>query len=72
MITGAFSMIGQTHSISFPAVIQTDLNHISAEASFKLNRLEWGMNNYNDPQQGLYILPEIDITLKIYSLSVNE
>lgn len=66
MITGDFTMIGQTHSIQIPAVIKTEKNKISAEGSFKLNRLKWGMNSYNDPEGGLYILPDIDIDLKLY------
>ncbi|MBX3254867.1 MAG: YceI family protein [Chitinophagaceae bacterium] len=66
MITGDFTMIGQTHSIRIPAVIKTINDSISAEGSFTLNRLQWGMNSFNDPEQGLYILPDVDITLKLY------
>ena len=65
MITGDFTMIGQTHSIQIPAVIKTENNKISAEGSFKLNRLQWGMNSFNDPEAELYILPDVDITLKL-------
>ncbi|WP_114791330.1 YceI family protein [Niabella yanshanensis] len=66
MITGDFTMIGQTHSIEIPAVIKTEKEKISAEGSFKLKRLQWGMNSYNDPEQQLYILPEVDIKLKLH------
>lgn len=66
MITGDFTMIGQTHSIQIPAVITKEKDKISAEGSFKLNRLQWGMNSYNDPEKGLYILPDVDITLKLH------
>lgn len=66
MITGDFTMIGQTHSIRIPAVIKTINDSISAEGSFKLNRLQWGMNSFNDPGQELYILPDVDVTLKLY------
>ncbi|GAB3424492.1 YceI family protein [Niabella aquatica] len=66
LITGDFTMIGQTHSIQIPAVIKTGNNKISAEGSFKLNRLQWGMNSFNDPGAELYILPDVDITLKLY------
>lgn len=66
MITGDFTMIGQTHSIQIPALIKMDKDHISAEGSFRLNRLQWGMNSYNDPEKGLYILPDVEITLKLY------
>lgn len=65
MITGQFTMIGQTHTISFPASIKKEQNKIYTEGSFKLDRTKWGMNKYNDPEQGLYILPDADITVKI-------
>ncbi|ANH83203.1 hypothetical protein A8C56_21465 [Niabella ginsenosidivorans] len=66
MITGDFTMIGQTHSIQIPAVIKTEKNKITVEGSFKLNRLQWGMSSFNDPEADLYILPDVDITLKLY------
>lgn len=66
MITGDFKMIGQTHSIRIPAIVKTENNQISAEGSFRLNRLTWGMNSFNDPEADLYILPDVDITLKLY------
>ncbi len=65
LITGDFTMTGQTHSIQIPAVIKTENNKISAEGSFKLNRLQWGMNSFNDPEAELYILPEVEIALKL-------
>ena len=66
MITGDFTMIGQTHSIQIPATIKTEKDKIAAEGSFKLNRLQWGMNSFNDPDQELYILPDVEISLKLY------
>lgn len=65
MITGDFKMIGQTHSIQIPVVVKTAKGKMSAEGSFKLDRLQWGMNSYNDPGAELYILPDVDITLKL-------
>lgn len=65
LITGDFTMIGQTHSIQIPAVIKTENNKISADGAFRLNRLQWGMDSFNDPEAGLYILPDVDITLKL-------
>lgn len=65
-VTGDFTMIGQTHGISFPATILKQGNQISVQGAFKLNRLQWGMNSFNDPAAPLYILPEVNITLKIY------
>lgn len=66
LITGDFTMIGNTHSIQIPAVIKATKDSLAAEGSFKLNRLQWGMNSFNDPGQALYILPDADITLKLY------
>ncbi|MBL7768754.1 MAG: YceI family protein [Flavipsychrobacter sp.] len=66
MITGDFTMIGQTHSVEIPAEVKFEYGKMSAEGNFKLNRLTWGMNNYNDPNSDLYILPEVDLTLKLY------
>lgn len=66
-ITGDLTLIGQTHSISFPAEIKLEQNKLLANGRFKLNRLQWGMNKFNDPNdpQALYILPDVDITLDI-------
>lgn len=65
LITGDFTLIGQTHRIQIPAIIKNEPNKISAEGSFKLNRLQWGMNSFNDPEAGLYILPDVDINVKL-------
>lgn len=66
MITGDFKMIGQIHNIQIPAIIRMEKDKISAKGSFKLNRLQWGMNSFNDPEKGLYILPDVDISLNLY------
>ena len=65
MLTGDFSMIGQTHSISFPVKVETDGNGLSADAKFSLNRKQWGMNIYSDPSKPLYILPDVNIHLTV-------
>ncbi|MFT3747052.1 MAG: YceI family protein [Agriterribacter sp.] len=65
MLTGEFTMKGQTHAISFPAAFKNEQHTISAEGSFTLDRTKWGMSKYNDPQGGLYILPDADIKVKI-------
>jgi polyisoprenoid-binding protein YceI len=67
LITGNFSMIGQTHSLSFPAKVVTEKSGLHTKAAFKLNRLQWGMTSYNDPTEALYILPEVEIKLDIVS-----
>ncbi|MEJ0104184.1 MAG: YceI family protein [Bacteroidota bacterium] len=65
MLTGDFSMIGQTHSISFPAKIERSEKGLSAEAKFNIDRTKWGMTIYSDPSKPLYILPEVNLTIKI-------
>lgn len=66
LITGDFTMVGQTHPIQIPATVTWNRQKVSAEGSFKLNRLQWGMNSYNDPGQQLYILPDVAIKLKLH------
>ncbi|WP_256010360.1 YceI family protein [Desertivirga xinjiangensis] len=68
VVTGDFSMIGQTHQISFPAKITSEGTTVHTDAYFKINRLNWGMNSYNDPEESLYLLPEVEITLNITSI----
>ncbi len=64
LVTGDFTMLGQTHPISFPAkIISTDSMRV--EAKFKLDRTKWGMNNYTDESQQLYIYPNINMHLKV-------
>jgi polyisoprenoid-binding protein YceI len=65
VITGDFTMVGQTHPISFPAKINYTADSVKTEATFKLDRTKWGMNSYTDPDEGLYIQPNVDMHLKI-------
>ncbi len=67
MLTGDFSLIGQTHSISFPVKVNTSSNELSAEAKFNINRKQWGMNIYGDPSKPLYILPDVNIHLTVHA-----
>ena len=67
MITGDFSMLGKTNSITFPAKITSAAETLITEAKFKINRTRWGMNIYTDPAAPLYILPDININLSIQS-----
>lgn len=64
-IRGAFTMLGKTNTISFPAKIVAENDNLTTRASFRFDRLKWGMTSYNDPEKGLYILPEIEIQLDI-------
>jgi polyisoprenoid-binding protein YceI len=65
LLTGDFTMIGETHAISFPANIMLTTDSLKTEAKFKLDRTKWGMNIYNDPTQALYIYPDVNINLHI-------
>lgn len=65
LITGDFSMVGETHSITFPAKVSATADSLKTEAKFKINRTKWGMNIYSDPTQALYILPDINIHLDV-------
>lgn len=68
LLTGDFSMVGQTHKLSFPARISHTTQTITAEAYFKLDRTKWGMNSYTNPSEGLYIQPNVDIHLDIEAI----
>jgi polyisoprenoid-binding protein YceI len=65
LVTGDFTMIGETHSQSFPAMISVTGDSLKTEATFKLDRTKWGMNIYTDPVQALYIYPDVDISLHV-------
>ena len=65
LLTGDFTMLGQTHSITFPAHIGIENDSLVTEANFKLDRTKWGMNIYSDPKQKLYIIPDVNISLKV-------
>ncbi|NEM99141.1 YceI family protein [Pontibacter burrus] len=69
IVTGDFTMLGQTHPISFPANINLQGSKLELEASFKLDRTRWGMTYAADPELGEHhILPEVDIQ---FDLTVN-
>ncbi|HEY1021805.1 MAG TPA: YceI family protein, partial [Flavisolibacter sp.] len=42
-ITGNFTLLGTTKSISFPARFELDGQELEAEALLQINRLDWGM-----------------------------
>jgi polyisoprenoid-binding protein YceI len=71
LLTGEFTMVGQTHTLSFPAKVAAKGDSLVAEAKFNIDRTKWGMVNYSDPSQKLYILPEVNIHLKMQSAKGN-
>ncbi|RDV14255.1 YceI family protein [Pontibacter diazotrophicus] len=65
-MTGDFTMLGQTHSITFPAIINIDGRKMTLEASLELDRTKWGMNYAADPELGEHhIVPTIDIYFEL-------
>lgn len=70
LITGDFTMVGQTRSISFPAKIQVANGTLHAEAKLILDRTQWGMNYGADPTLGdHHIYPQVNIHLKLVGLN---
>lgn len=66
MVSGNFTLLGQTHPLSFPANITLADNRLTVESLFTLDRTKWGMTHAADPSLGnRYILPEVDIHLKV-------
>ncbi|MDX5422947.1 MAG: YceI family protein [Hymenobacteraceae bacterium] len=65
-VTGDFTMLGQTHPITFPAMITLNGSKLDIIASFEIDRTKWGMNYAADPALGEHhILPKVDIRLDI-------
>jgi polyisoprenoid-binding protein YceI len=65
LVTGDFTMIGQTHQLSFPAKISITGDSLITVATFNLDRTQWGMTIYNDSTQKNYIYPAVGIDLEI-------
>jgi polyisoprenoid-binding protein YceI len=65
-VTGNFTMLNKTNTISFPAKINISNGKLSAEANLTLDRTQWGMTYAADPALGEHhILPEVAIHLKL-------
>jgi polyisoprenoid-binding protein YceI len=71
LLTGDFTMVGETHPICFPASISLSGDSLKTEAKFKLDRTKWGMTIYNDPSKPLYIYPDVSIALHIRAAKVQ-
>ncbi|MCE7068599.1 YceI family protein [Dyadobacter sp. CY326] len=66
LVTGDFTMIGQTHPVTFPAKINVSANALQTEAKFSIDRTKWGMNYATDPKaEGHYIYNDVAIHLKL-------
>lgn len=64
-IRGTFTMLGKSNTIDIPAKVSAKNDIITTSASFSINRFNWGMNSFNDPEEELYILPDVEIKLDI-------
>lgn len=64
-IEGDFSMLGQTHQLSFAAKISNSEDTVRTEAKLKIDRTKWGMNSFTDPKQPLFILKDLNLQLDV-------
>jgi polyisoprenoid-binding protein YceI len=70
LITGDFTMLNQTHSITFPARIDVAAGKMQAEAKIIIDRSKWGMNYGADTALGdHHIYPNVNIHLKLVGLN---
>ena len=65
LVTGNFTMVGQTHPITFPAKIVMVQDSLKVESKLKIDRTKWGMTKYSDAAAPDYIIPNADIHLKL-------
>ena len=66
LITGDFTLLGQTHSITFPGTVHSNADSLWAEAALTIDRTQWGMSRYSDSTStGLYILPDVSLQLSL-------
>lgn len=72
LLTGDFTMLGQTHPVTFPAHIRMVNDSLVTDAKFRLDRTKWGMKSYSDPKQQLYIYPNVRITLHVKAAKVSK
>jgi polyisoprenoid-binding protein YceI len=67
LVTGDFTLIGNTHPISFPARVDFLGEELAVEAKFSFDRTKWGMNYAADPAlKNRHIYPEVAIHLKAF------
>jgi polyisoprenoid-binding protein YceI len=66
VISGNLTLLDSTKNISFPAKVSVTDAAITADASFNINRTNWGLN-YKGPNnpQDWFISKEVNLTLNI-------
>ena len=65
LVTGDFTMTGQTHSISFPATVNYVADSLKVSSTFTIDRTKWGMTKYSNPDSAEYIIPNAAISLNV-------
>ena len=65
LVTGNFTLIGQTHPITFPAKISYTSDSLKVTATLQIDRTKWGMTKYSDSTSAEYIIPNADISLNV-------
>jgi polyisoprenoid-binding protein YceI len=69
-VSGDFTMIGKTNSITFPAKISAEKGVASGEATIKIDRTKWGLkygsgNFFKELTADKIISDEFELTLKL-------
>ncbi len=65
LIEGNFTLLDKTNPIRFPARVIIIGGKIHTEAILQIDRTKWGMSSFSDPAAPLYILPRVDLHLKL-------
>jgi len=66
LVSGNLTIRDVTKGISFPARINFESGNIIADASFNIDRMQWGINYNIDKSKGpKYIKPEINLKLHL-------
>lgn len=65
-VSGNLTLKGVTKNVTFPAIIKTTDNVVTAQANFNINRTDWGLVYGNDKSLGdKFIRPEVNISFSI-------
>jgi len=65
-VTGNFTLLGTTKSITFPAKVSISDNGVKAEANFNIDRTNWGVSYGNDQSLGnKFIKPTVNIGINL-------
>lgn len=66
LVSGDFTMLGQTHPIEFPARVLVAGEQLSIEAELNIDRTRWGMHYGADPELGDHqIYADVALHLKL-------